>query len=77
MEELYFVISYEELAAALPHDREALNNSLSALVKKALVQQMRFDEAKGDFIPCDPPDLHRIEQYHYLATKKGLLAHNG
>ncbi len=75
MDELYFVQPYHYLVEELGMSDEQLKPVLSSLLEKEYIKclfnmndevfesQMNFD---SDF-----------KQYYYLATKTGLLAHNG
>jgi hypothetical protein len=38
---------------------------------------MQWDEEKKEFIRSFMYDSDDMNRYHYLATKNGLLAHNG
>lgn len=72
LDELYFVISYDELRsnAGLPDDE--LQDVLIKLVAKQWVRVYKSaDEEIDDYnLSAD------FKSYYYLASKKGLLAHN-
>ena len=74
LDELYFIQSYNYLADILDMNNEILKFTLNNLLKKG-------------WIECyiSPVEERKIESdklekdywnYHYLATKAGLLAHN-
>lgn len=75
LDELYFVTSFQELAQTLELEESKLCGVLFGLLKK-------------DWIKCyvDPSDEvlsqnldfdQHYQSYYYLATKTGLMAHNG
>lgn len=74
MDELYFVQSFDEVMEAADLEEEMLKQVLQGLMEKGWIRcmQSREGEVNGDKI-----DFHtHFKQYFYLATKKGLLAHN-
>ncbi|MCU0445838.1 MAG: transporter [Microscillaceae bacterium] len=75
LDELYFVEPYSTLKNALDVDEVQLKNTLADLLKKGWVKC--FDAHTKEPIMEDDLafDAH-YQQYHYLATKEGLLAHN-
>ena len=74
MDELYFVISFEELLKILPLDRNILKRGLSRLVEKRWVKCFKNPEQDIDFDDVDYEN--QFDKYHYLATKEGLFVHN-
>ncbi|WP_017732897.1 hypothetical protein [Nafulsella turpanensis] len=74
MDELYFVQSFAELQQSCQLEAQELKQLLLSLIRKEWVRWMidRADEApSGETIQEE-----QMEQYYYLATKAGLLAHN-
>lgn len=74
MDELYFVTPFNELKSKLQIDDHELKNLLIGLLKKGWVKSFQtideeVDEDKLDF-------ENKFREYHYLATKAGLMAHN-
>lgn len=73
LDELYFVQSYQQLAEACDLEQQELVNTLASLCEKGWAQVLRTvdDEAP------EPLELQsNFHTYYYLATKKGLHAHN-
>lgn len=76
MDELYFVQSYKEVKDALGWEDESLQNQLLGLHEKEFIKIL---------INHDEDYPHKIEsiksvpwnELYFLATKKGLLEHNG
>jgi len=74
MDELYFVISFQELQEKLFLDEAELKKSLAALLVRKYVKC--FGNV-SDEIPPEHIDFeNNYWNYHYLASKEGLFAHN-
>lgn len=76
VEEAYFVTGYEELKNKVDLTTDVFNNTLVSLLKKGWVDQLNFNQLANDF---EKNSVYReeLDQYSYLATKEGLLKHNG
>ncbi len=73
LDELYFVLPYQELADACELDEQTLIETLAMLYEKGWIKvfQNVDDEAP------EPLELqNKFHTYYYLASKKGLHAHN-
>ncbi|MFZ9046714.1 MAG: hypothetical protein ACO2ZZ_12715 [Cyclobacteriaceae bacterium] len=74
LDELYFVISYDELKSNIEWSTDELVPVLSVLYKKGLIRVLF---GVDDEVPVEQVNLlNNFDNYHYLASKKGLLAHN-
>lgn len=74
LDELYFVIAFEDLHNTLLIDEQELKEVLYAMIKKGWVKCMQsFTE---EATPLREDFIHNYRNYQYLATKAGLLAHN-
>lgn len=75
LDELYFVIGFGQLQEELDMEEEALKDTLSTLLDKGWAKCFLSvsEEALQDEIDFD----NRYKEYYYLASKTGLLAHNG
>ncbi len=73
LDELYFVISFEEICEQLGWPEVELAGALHAMTERGWVRCFQ-GEADADNPLLDWPG--RYAQFHYLATKEGLLAHN-
>ena len=74
MDELYFVQSFAELQKSCQMEAGDLEQLLMVLISKEWVRWM---ESRTDDLPGDKPfKEEQMQQYYYLATKAGLLAHN-
>ncbi len=75
LDELYFVTSCNELKSSLNWTDERIYKSIISLFDKAWLKCMN---AKSEELSTKEIDLENAFcEYHYLATKQGLLAHNG
>lgn len=75
LDELYFVTSFRDLKTALGLDEETLCQELKKLLALEFVKSF-FPDPDSE-IPFAPETFDQdCTRYFYLATKKGLLAHN-
>jgi hypothetical protein len=74
MDELYFVISFRELKEKLLLEEAELKRILSTLLQR---QYIKCLSNVSDEIPPEHIDFeNNYRNYHYLASKEGLFAHN-
>lgn len=75
LDELYFVQSFQYLIDELDMEKEDLKEVLTALVNKGWVKCFlsMHEEALSHELHLD----EKYQEYFYLATKAGLMAHNG
>lgn len=75
LDELYFVQPFSYLKEELSMEDDELKNVLGSLLKKGYIKCLfnMNDEVFEDQLNFDS----EFKNYHYLASKKGLLAHNG
>jgi hypothetical protein len=75
LDQLYFVSSYKDVSDACGLDERSFADTLWGLINKGWVKclsdpenevEIEEDEFKSNY-----------SNYHYLASKKGLLVHNG
>ncbi|MEI7978232.1 MAG: hypothetical protein WCI53_05255 [Bacteroidota bacterium] len=74
---LYFVEPFEKIMEEVAAPPKIVADCLKHLIAKKYVVAMRFDEEKQDYIKSFIFDSDDMHAYSYLATKDGLLAHNG
>jgi len=74
---LYFVEPFEKIMEEVAAPPKIVADCLKHLIAKKYVVAMRFDEEKQDYIKSFIFDSDDMNAYSYLATKDGLLAHNG
>ena len=75
LDELYFVKSYNDLAISLDMEENEVREVLNSLLNKGWIkifypidEELTFDQLQFNL---------NYKNYHYIATKAGLLAHNG
>jgi len=75
MDELYFVQPFSYLTETLAMETEQLKQVLRSLLQKGYIKCFfnMNDEVFEEQLNFESD----FENYHYLASKKGLLAHNG
>jgi len=74
MDELYFIVAFQELKKNLSMDETELVNALSALIRKGWVKCLEKETDRE--IEVHTNFQAEYQKYNYLATKAGLLAHN-
>jgi len=74
LDALYFVASFEELKAELHWEEFVLRDRLLDLYHKGWLKCLNYtkDEEVDDLKDFE----FQYKNYHYLASKEGLLAHN-
>lgn len=75
LDELYFVQPYEHLKEELEMDDKDLLLVLKSLLKKTWVKC--YSAMDEEVFEKDIDLENNFQRYLYLATKKGLMAHNG
>ena len=75
LDELYFVQSFSYLLEELEMEAKALKQVLTSLYEKGWVKCFlnMHEEALPEEVKLDA----HYQDYFYLATKAGLMAHNG
>ena len=75
LDELYFVISFSQLQDTLELKEHELKEVLQMLLRKGWIKcfSNQTDELSANEIDFS----NRFKEYHYLATKAGLLVHHG
>lgn len=77
LDALYFVEPYSTLLEEVDAAPGVIAAELHTLIHRGYVQVMVFDEAAQDYVKTPFRDTDNLHAYRYLATKQGLLAHNG
>lgn len=74
LDELYFLVNFENLTSELGIEEKVLVNELINLVGKGWV---KVYEGENELEVSELDFLHKnYKNYNYLASKSGLLAHN-
>lgn len=77
LDALYFVEPFQHIVEEVGEPRAVVGAELKTLIDRRLVQVMEFDPHRQDYVKTPFLDGDKLDEYHYLATKEGLLAHNG
>lgn len=75
LDELYFVVPYHHLKEELDLDDNALKGVLESLLAKGWIKC--FLTASEEAVKSEIDFDNKYKDYFYLASKQGLLAHNG
>ncbi|MEZ4684599.1 MAG: hypothetical protein R3B47_00575 [Bacteroidia bacterium] len=74
---LYFVEPYENIIEDVGRPEPIVRDELRTLIDRGYVNVLIFDEANGDYHKTAIYDVDNMRDYFYLASKDGLLRHNG
>jgi hypothetical protein len=74
---IYFVEPFEKILEECSAPHQVVADVLKQLIHKKYVVAMQWDETKTEYVRTFFYDSDNMHSYHYLATKEGLLAHNG
>jgi hypothetical protein len=74
LDEVYFVTPYHEIKAALSWEEGRMLGCIHDLVEKGWIRC--YAGADTELLPQEL-DPQQYTHYSYLASKQGLLAHNG
>ncbi len=75
LDELYFVTDYSDLKNQTELSDEVLSSLLNELITCSWIDALVY--TNGDYQKIPQEEINRIEDCAFLATKKGLLHHNG
>ena len=75
LDELYFVVSFNELQTTLDLEADELKNVLQTLLRRDWIKCLsnQTDELSASEVNFE----QNYRDYFYLATKSGLLSHHG
>ena len=74
LEELYFIQTFDSLQNQLGWEEAELAGELHKLYVKGWLRCVSLQD--GETPPQDPHIEVRYRDYHYVASKEGLMAHN-
>lgn len=77
LDSLYFVERFEHVLEESGEKRPVVVDELRTMIDRGWIQVMAFDEEEGDYRRTQIFDTDHLEEYAFLATKEGLLKHNG
>ncbi len=74
---IYFVEPFDTILKEVSETRlGVIKDCLRNLIRKRWVQVMVWNEERHEMTSTAFYDYDKMEQFHYLATKEGLMAHN-
>ncbi len=76
LDELYFIVTYKDLLAAVDLEAPLIKTTLYALIRQGYVKCFMDSDGQNEVSPESMDYEAHYQQYTYLATKQGLLAHN-
>lgn len=74
---LYFVEPFEVIVEETGLTPAIAGDVLKKLIAKKWVTPMKFDEGEQEYIRSFIYDSDHMSDYRYMATKEGLMKHNG
>ncbi len=77
LDSVYFVESFENIREEADATLPVVVAEMRYLIDKGWMQVMQFDEEKDDYVRTAIFDTDHLEEYHFLATRDGLMKHNG
>lgn len=72
---LYFPEDFGSIVEETGLPRTLVKAEIKQMVSKGWISALRYDAATGDWIPTTIYDVE--EGFKYLATREGLMRHNG
>ena len=77
LDSLYFVETFANVWEEAETTRPVIVDELRTMIDRGWIQVMLFDEKSDDYVRTPIFDTDHLENYFFLATKEGLLKHNG
>jgi len=77
LDTVYFVEPLDKILEEVDERRPVILDELKNMIDKGWIQVMAFDEAPQDYLRTNIFDSDNLYEYRFLATKDGLLRHNG
>ncbi len=77
LDAIYFIEPYQNLLNDIDQPEPVIRDELRTMIDKGWVNVMQFDAEKGDYEKTRIYDTDNMQEYAYLASKDGLLKHNG
>jgi hypothetical protein len=77
LDAVYFVEPLSHILEDVGGPASIVLDELRQMIDKGWIQVMEYDAARRDYVRTPFYDSDHLEEYHFLATKAGLLKHNG
>ncbi len=77
LDALYFVEPFATIVAEVSEKRvPVIKDYLKKLINRQWVKVMIWDDQEKTFVSSPFTDYDNLDEYHFLITRQGLLAHN-
>ncbi len=77
LDSIYFMESLVNIIEEAEMPRAIVIDEIRTMIDRGWIQVMAFDEEAGDFNRTGIFDNDNLDEYKFLATKDGLMKHNG
>ena len=77
LDALYFVEPFEKIKEEVDAPLPVIIDELRTMIDKGWIQVMTYNEEYSDYVRTAIFDTDNLQDYAFLATKDGLLLHNG
>jgi len=76
LDAIYFIEPFSNILNEVKAPRAVVADCLKQLIHKKYVVALEWNEEKQDYLKTYMYNTDNMDDYFYLATKDGLLAHN-
>ncbi|MCX6351652.1 MAG: hypothetical protein NTX03_07310 [Bacteroidetes bacterium] len=73
---VYFVEPFDKILEDVNHPAKVVADSLKFLIMHRYITAMKLNEGEDVYVRSFIYDADDMRAYNYVATRKGLLAHN-
>lgn len=77
IDSIYFVEPYANILEEVDKPEPEVRDELKTLLDRGYVNVFTFDKDSGDYLKAPIYDLDNLQDYYFLASKDGLMKHNG
>ena len=77
LDSIYFMESLEHIVEEAATPRAIVIDEIRTMIDRGWIQVMAQDDQSGEFVRTGIFDNDNLDEYRFLATKDGLLKHNG
>lgn len=77
LDSIYFMESLSHIVEEADSPRAIVIDEIRTMIDRGWVQVMAFQEESGEYLRTGIFDTDNLGDYRFLATKDGLLKHNG
>lgn len=77
LDSIYFMESLVHIVEEAETPRAIVVDEIRTMIDKGWIQVMAQEEDSGEYIRTGIFDNDNLDEYRFLATKDGLLKHNG